>query len=178
MDEGAAEAFDAIAASLDTPMAIVTAAVDRERAGCLLGFEAQSSIEPKRLTVWLSKANHTYRVALRATHFAVHFLTAEHLDLAEHFGTLTGDDVNKFARWPATSEAGGAPLITGMPHWMVLRKVALLDEGGDHVCVVGELEAAATAGPFAPLRLSQVSHLRPGHQAEERHGPPTERAPS
>lgn len=60
------DAFDSVMASLDAPMAVVTTAVDDERAGCLIGFHAQSSIDPGRYCVWLSKANHTYRVAWRA----------------------------------------------------------------------------------------------------------------
>ncbi len=84
-------------ASLDPPMVVVTTAVAGERAGCLVGFHSQSSIDPPRYDVWLSKANHTYRVALRSTHLAVHLLTADDLAVAEHFGTLTGDEVDKFA---------------------------------------------------------------------------------
>ncbi|MGW5300567.1 hypothetical protein ACWEQV_20200 [Rhodococcus aetherivorans] len=57
-----------------------------------------------------------------------------------------------------------------------MRRVALLDEGGDHVCVVTEPVAVTTCGRLTPLRLSAVAHLRPGHSAAERPHPATERA--
>jgi flavin reductase (DIM6/NTAB) family NADH-FMN oxidoreductase RutF len=174
----AADAFESIVGSLDGAMVVVTTAVDSERAGCLVGFHAQSSIEPKRLAVWLSKANHTYRVALRAKHFAVHFLATDQFAIAQHFGTKTGDDGDKFVAWPSSSGPGGVPILSDVAHWMALRRVALLDEGGDHVCLVGEVTAAWSARQFTPLRLSQVAHLQPGHDVEERHSPPTERAAS
>ena len=174
-DDGSS-AFDSIVDSLDGPMVVVTAAVDSERAGCLVGFHAQSSIDPKRLTIWLSKANHTVRVTLRATHFAVHFLAADQFAIARHFGTRSGDDGDKFLAWATSTGAGDVPLLDDVPHWMVLRRTALLDEGGDHVCVVGEVVEARSTGRFVPLRLAQVIDLRAGHGAEERPGPATERA--
>ena len=72
----AEERFGALMGALDAPMAVVTTTAGGERGGCLIGFHAQSSIDPARYTVWLSKANHTYRLALRASHLAVHFLAA------------------------------------------------------------------------------------------------------
>jgi hypothetical protein len=56
-----------------------------------------------------------------------------------------------------------------------VRKVAVLDEGGDHVCVVTEPVSVRHASPFEPLMLSHLQGLRAGHNAEERHGPPTMR---
>jgi hypothetical protein len=52
--------FGTIASSLDAALIVVTAAEGRQRAGCLVGFHSQSSIEPWRYCVWLSKANYTY----------------------------------------------------------------------------------------------------------------------
>jgi flavin reductase (DIM6/NTAB) family NADH-FMN oxidoreductase RutF len=167
------DAFDSLMASLDGPMAVVTTAVAGERAGCLVGFHAQSAIDPERYCVWLSKANHTYRLALRSTHLAVHFLTEDDLAVAEHFGTLTGDDVDKFEGIAVAEGVDGVPLLEACPQRMVVRRVALLDEGGDHVCLTAECLDATTTGSFTPLRLSQVDHLVPGHDAEERADPPT-----
>jgi len=42
------DGFHDLAADLDYPMLIVTAAADGERAGCLVGFAAQCSIDPLR----------------------------------------------------------------------------------------------------------------------------------
>ena len=162
--------------SLDNALIVVTTAEGHERAGCLVGFHAQSSIDPCRYGVWLSKANYTYRVALRATHLAVDFLTSGDLSLAERFGTLTGDKTDKFAGLRVSPGAGGVPVLEDIPHRLVLRRIVLLDEGGDHVCVTGEPLAAASIGAFEPLRLSQVGHLEPGHGPQERPEPPTERA--
>ena len=168
--------FDEIMASLDAPMAIVTAAAGDERAGCLIGFHSQGSIHPRRYALWLSKANHTFRVALLAEHLALHLLTTRDHDLAELFGTLSGDDVDKFARCEWRPSAEGPPLLERCPNRMVLRRTAMLDEGGDHVCVVTEPVAASSGGRFTPLRLTDVSRLDPGHEVDERPLPPTERA--
>ena len=170
------EVLSAIMESLDPALIVVTTAVGKERAGCLAGFHSQSSIDPPRYTIWLSKANHTYRVALRASHLAVHFLTSADMPLAERFGTLTGDATDKFAGLGTTTDLGGAPILLDCAHRLVGRKVAVLDEGGDHVCVVTQTVAAHNGGAFEPLRLSRAAHLQPGHESQERHGPPTERA--
>jgi len=134
----ARSAFETITAAMDAPLVVVTTAVDDERAGCLVGFHAQSSIEPERYCLWLSKANHTYRVALRATHMCIHFLTDTDLPLAELFGTQTGDNVDKFAGLEVAIGEGGVPIVAGCAHRLVVRRVALLDENGDHVCISTE----------------------------------------
>jgi flavin reductase (DIM6/NTAB) family NADH-FMN oxidoreductase RutF len=170
------DTFADIMSGLDNVLIVVTTAEGHERAGCLVGFHAQSSMDPGRYAVWLSKANYTYRVALRATHLGVHFLTSADQSLADRFGTLTGDNTDKFAGLRVSPGAGGVPVLEDIPHWVVLRRIALLDEGGDHVCVTGEPVAARSAGPFEPLRLSMVGHLVPGHGPRERPDPPTERA--
>jgi flavin reductase (DIM6/NTAB) family NADH-FMN oxidoreductase RutF len=163
-------------ASLDTPLVVVTTAVAAERAGCLVGFHAQSSIDPERYCVWLSKANHTYRVALRSTHLGIHFLSSDQGALAELFGTQTGDVTDKFAGLDVAAGPAGVPVLDACAHRLVVRRVALLDEGGDHVCISTEPVSAVSAGSFEPLRLSQAAHLTPGHQNDERNNPPTERA--
>ncbi len=170
------EAFNRLVGGLDRPMIVVTASVDGERAGCLVGFHAQSSIDPSRYSLWLSKANHTYRVAQYATHFGVHFLAESDRELAKVFGTLTGDQVDKFAGLDVRAGAGDAPILTACANTMVVRKHAVLDEGGDHVCVVTEPVEVHDQVPFAPLLLSHVKDLEPGHPAEDRDEPSSMRA--
>jgi flavin reductase (DIM6/NTAB) family NADH-FMN oxidoreductase RutF len=162
------DAFTDLMASLDTPMSVVTTAVGEARAGCLVGFQAQSSIRPARFVVWLSKANHTYRLVMHAEHLAVHFLTTDDRDLAELFGTETGDEVDKFARCDWRPGRSGVPLLDRCPNRVVLARHVILDEGGDHICLVGRALDVAGAGRFTPLRLGAVNDLRPGHEAEER----------
>lgn len=170
------DAFDALAAGTEPAMVVVTTAEGDERAGCLVGFHSQSSIDPPRYAVWLSKANHTYRVALRATHLAVHFLAEEQRDLAEHFGTLTGDDTDKFTGLATEPGPGGVPLLADVPARLVVRRLALLDEGGDHVCLTTEPVRVDGSAPSMPLRLAACTDLDPGHGNTERPRPPTERA--
>ena len=170
------DSFGAVTSSLDPPLIVVTTATAGERAGRLVGFHCQASIEPLRYCVWRSKANHTYRVALRATHLALHFLTAGDLPFAERFGTLTGDRADKFAGLAVEQGPGGVPLLAGCPHWLAARRTTLVDEGGDHVCVMTQPVSVHAGNSFTPFRLSQAAHLEPGHGNEERPAPPTERA--
>lgn len=162
--------------SLDPAMIIVTTAVDGERGGCLVGFHSQAGIDPLRYAVWLSKANHTYRLALHSAYLGVHFLTAEDRDLAKHFGTTSGDDIDKFTDVQYEEGPDGIPVLTTCAHRLVLRRQALVDEGSDHVCFTGDVISGGSDEAFTPLRFSEVQDLDAGHGAEERPSPPTERA--
>jgi flavin reductase (DIM6/NTAB) family NADH-FMN oxidoreductase RutF len=158
--------FDEIVADTDPAMVVVTTAgPDGERAGCLVGFWSQSSIEPRRLALWLSRVNRTYRVAMTADHLAVHVLTAGDDDVAALFGGHTGDDEDKFAQTAWTPGPGGVPVLDRCPHRVVVRRIAVHDDGGDHVCVTGEPVEVASPGPSTPLRLSATRDIAPGHPA-------------
>lgn len=162
------DAFTAVMASADPAMIVVTTVAESERAGCLVGFHAQSGITPERYCIWLSKANHTYRVGLRATDFAIHFLTPADLDLAERFGTLTGEDTDKFSGLDVQPDERGLPLLADCPQRLLVERIALLDDGADHVCLTTRVRSAQLPGPFEPLRLSAVAHLRAGRDSDDR----------
>src|SRR4051812_6447433 len=77
------QGFEALSGRLDYPMAVVTLQVDGKRAGCLVGFATQCSIDPVRYLVCLSHKNHTYRVAQQGVQrLAVHLLEPDQTDLA------------------------------------------------------------------------------------------------
>lgn len=162
------DTFDTLMASADPPLVVLTTTAEKVRAGCLVGFHAQSSITPQHYCVWLSKANHTYRAALRAAHFAVHFLTTGDVALAERFGTLSGEDTDKFAGLDVDLDRFGVPLIRACPNRMSLDRIAVLDDGSDHVCLTARVRSAHTSGGFVPLRVSSAAHLVPGHDSDER----------
>lgn len=168
------EAFDALVGELVTPMAVVTTASPgggEPRAGCLVGFHGQCGLEPRRYAVWLSKANRTYRVGVLADTFAVHLLGRDDGEVAALFGTETGDEVDKLARGAWTEGPGGVPLLDACPNRLVGRRVALLDAGADHVCVVLAPVRVDHAGLGPQLSLPDVAGLEPGHGAGERQRP-------
>ncbi len=86
---------------------------------------------------------------------------------------MPGEDVDKFEGLDLRDGPDGVQLLDRCPHRLTLRRRVLVDEGGDHVCLVAECLDAETSGSFEPLRLSQVTHLSPGHENDERADPPT-----
>ncbi|MEU0072776.1 flavin reductase family protein [Streptomyces sp. NPDC006332] len=160
--------MDAFIDRLNPDMCVVTATADGERAGCLVGFSSQCSINPARFVVWLSRMNHTYRVARSARHLGVHLLTREQRDLAELFGSRTGDRTDKFehVRWQEGPQ--GAIVLRDAAAWYV-GTVMLRADAGDHVGFVLDPVAAgaredADDGPL--LRLDEAKTIPPGHPAD------------
>src|SRR3954469_17147366 len=139
--DAAAEAertFTSLMGELDYPMFIVTTvAADGERSGCLIGVATQISINPPRFLAGLSHKNRTYRVAQRAEHLAVHFVPADGTELAELFGSETGDEIDKFERCEWHEGPAGVPIVEGLPNWFVGRILDRLD-AGDHDAMILE----------------------------------------
>ncbi|MCW2873096.1 flavin reductase family protein [Actinacidiphila oryziradicis] len=105
------------------------------------GFTATSftsvSLEPALVSFHLGLTASTARAVRAAERFAVHILGAEHAALAQGFAR-SGTD--RFAGVPWKPSPDGLPLLDGVPAWLTAR-VVLRQEIGDHLHVVGEVEA-------------------------------------
>src|SRR3954464_10739812 len=159
--EDAVRTFNSLMSELDYPMFIVTTvADDGERSGCLIGFATQISIKPPRFLAGLSHKNHTYGVAQRAEHLAVHFVPADGEAIAELFGSETGDEIDKFERWDWHEGPGGVPIVEDLPNWFVGRIVGRLD-GGDHDAMILEPLAGERQAEEEELTFHRAKRNRP-----------------
>ena len=151
------------AGELDYPMFIVTVAAGGERSGCLIGFATQGSIDPARFLICLSDKNRTYRVAQGADVLGVHVVPADRDDLAQLFGSFTGDDIDKFARCEWQEGPEGVPVLGGCPNWFVGRVLERLDVG-DHQALLLEPVAVGEGEP-SQLSFHRAKRMEPGHEA-------------
>jgi flavin reductase (DIM6/NTAB) family NADH-FMN oxidoreductase RutF len=149
---------------IDYPMLIITAGAGGERAGCLVGFWTQCSIDPLRFLVCLSDKNRTYRVAQDAELLAVHLVPADREDLVELFGSQTGDDVDKFARAEWHEGPGGTPVLDGCPNRFVGLILDRFDVGDHQAQLLEPVEAAAGAD-VRQFPFHRAKRLEPGHEA-------------
>jgi len=156
--------FESLAARLDYPIFVVTVASATERDGCLVGFTTQSSVDPPRFIVCLSDKNRTFRIASEADVMIVHLVPADAFELAELFGSQTGDDVDKFERCPWSRGPEGTPVLADCPTWfagLILERF----RAGDHWGFLLEPfdGEAASGGEYLTFQRAKV--LEPGHEA-------------
>jgi flavin reductase (DIM6/NTAB) family NADH-FMN oxidoreductase RutF len=160
----ATTAFDALVGELDYPMFIATTRTGDRLGGCLLGFATQTSIDPPRFLVCLSRRNRTYRLARAADALAVHFVPREAAELADLFGGETGDEVDKFARCDWEPGPEGLPILTACENWFAGRVLERLDLG-DHVGFLLEPVAARHDGGERGFTFHRAKRIQPGHEA-------------
>ena len=155
--------FTSLVGELDYPMFIVTTvAADGERSGCLIGFATQISISPPRFLVGLSGKNHTYRVARRAEHLAVHFVPADGEEIAELFGSETGEEVDKFTRCAWHEGPARLPILDDLPNWFAGR-IRERIPAGDHDALILDPIAAAREAEEQELTFHRAKRIEPGH---------------
>jgi flavin reductase (DIM6/NTAB) family NADH-FMN oxidoreductase RutF len=157
-----AESFAELAVQLEYSMLVVTTAADGERAGCLIGFATQVSIDPPRFLACLSVKNRTYRVTERARVLVVHFVPAERSDLAELFGGKTGDELDKFERCDWRPGPDGAPIVTDLENWFAGRIMERIDFG-DHVGFLLEPIEGQVGRGTASMTFHRAKGIDPGH---------------
>ncbi|WP_068275489.1 flavin reductase family protein [Aldersonia kunmingensis] len=165
MDEERAHAFEKMMDELDYPMFVVTTRAGDRLAGCLVGFATQTSIDPPRFLVGLSKLNHTFRIAVDAPGLVVHIVAREHRDLVELFGGTTGDEVDKFAQCEWSDGPMGIPVLHAAAGWFSGRTLASFDVG-DHMAFQlepGPGEVGSMVGEL--VTYQDVFGLKPGHEA-------------
>jgi flavin reductase (DIM6/NTAB) family NADH-FMN oxidoreductase RutF len=156
--------FNRLMGDLDYPMFIVTTVAADERAGCLVGFATQTSIDPPRFLVCLSRKNRTFRVARDAELLGVHLVPADAEELAELFGGETGDEVDKFARTAWRPGPGGVPLLDACGNRFAGRILDRID-AGDHVAHLLEPVLVEQKTPADEFTFHRAKRIEPGHPA-------------
>jgi flavin reductase (DIM6/NTAB) family NADH-FMN oxidoreductase RutF len=152
-----------LVSELDYPMYVVTATNGEERAGCLVGFTTQCSINPPRFLVCLSDKNKTFRVARGADVLVVHLVPEDGEAIAELFGSQTGDEIDKFARCAWHPGPGGTPVLDDCPNWFAGRILERMPVG-DHVAHLLEPIAAHSDPSERPFTFHRAKRIKPGHE--------------
>jgi flavin reductase (DIM6/NTAB) family NADH-FMN oxidoreductase RutF len=150
--------------AVDYPMYIVTVAAGDERAGCLVGFTTQCSIDPPRFLACLSEKNRTFRVAQRSDMLVVHLVPDTEAGLARLFGSETGDDADKFARCEWSPGPGGAPVLAACRNWFAGRVVDRWPAGDHWAFVLDAVEAQSDPDQGA-FSFHRARRFEPGHEA-------------
>lgn len=155
---------NAVLAGLEYPMVVVTASDGHRRAGCLVGFHTQCSIEPLHYLVCISEANGTLAVAMAADVLAVHFLVPGDIELARLFGEQTGDEIDKFTRCEWTAGPSGVPILALGGGWLAGPVISRVSSG-DHVAMIIGVSAAGPARQEGQLGSPMARQLHAGHPA-------------
>jgi flavin reductase (DIM6/NTAB) family NADH-FMN oxidoreductase RutF len=155
--------FSELVSQLDYSLFIVTVAHDGDRAGCLVGFASQVSIDPARFLVGLSIKNRTYRLARETGTLIVHPVPEDAERLAVLFGGESGDEVDKFEHCDWTDGPGGAPVLRDLPNWFAGRVLERIDFG-DHVGFLLEPERVRQSESRDTFTFRRGCWIDPGHE--------------
>jgi flavin reductase (DIM6/NTAB) family NADH-FMN oxidoreductase RutF len=148
--------------TLDYPVYIATTSVNNEPSGCLIGFATQCSVHPPRFLACISKKNHTFKLAKRASVLAVHVVDHRNRALAELFGGETGDETDKFKQvhWRFVD---GAPVLDNCARWFTGRVLGHLDLG-DHMGHLLEPVTVETGDACDQMTYQKARNIPPGHK--------------
>jgi flavin reductase (DIM6/NTAB) family NADH-FMN oxidoreductase RutF len=159
------DAFETIVGRLDYPMFVATTVgADGERAGCLVGFATQTSIDPPRFLICISDKNRTYRVLQGADAMALHVVPEDAHDVVELFGGETADDIDKFERCEWRPGPAELPILARCPSWFAGR-ILERRQIGDHVGHLIEPFAGDAGYEGRAFPFSRAKHVDPGHEA-------------
>ena len=142
------EEFRAALGMFATGVTIVTA---RTAKGALVGLTANSfnsvSLNPP-LVLWsLGKSAGSMAAFSAGSHYAIHILRAEQLELAKKFAT---PGIDRFAGVSFSNGSAGAPLIDGVAATFECFNRSRYEEG-DHVIFVGQVERCSYFAGASPL---------------------------
>ena len=120
----------------------------------------QSSFTPRQVTFALAKKAHTHQVIADGGVFSVNIFHKDDAEIIQNFtkSREKNPDKVKNANYHAGAETG-CPIIEGTAAWLECRVVNIVDNGGDHDLIVGEVVGAGVNNKNEPgdtLTLPQL----------------------
>lgn len=134
-----------------TGVALVTAVVDGEPLGMVVGSFTSVSLDPPLVAYLPMKSSGTYARLRAADSFCINVLAADQLQTCRHFAGRAEDKFGSVAWHPSPS---GAPILDEAVSWIDCTLENTFD-GGDHDIVVGRVGALGVQRPVLPLLFFQ-----------------------
>jgi flavin reductase (DIM6/NTAB) family NADH-FMN oxidoreductase RutF len=140
-----------------TGVVLITAVVDGEPVGMLVGSFTSVSLDPPLVAFLPDKNSSTFKTLRRATSFVVNVLAANQEGICRTFASKAVVDKWDKVGWrPAAS---GAPILDGAVAWIDCQ-VDHLSDAGDHYLVMGRIRDLGTGAPGLPLLFFQGGYGR------------------
>jgi len=114
------------------------------------GWITQVSFQPLFLALSINPTHASYPILAAGGAFSVNILRRGQLELARHFGTQSGREVDKLRGMRWEPGLGGAPLLLDAAAYLECR-VAGRHPAGDHELVVGQVTGGRVLDPGAPV---------------------------
>ncbi len=129
----------------------------------------QASFDPLLVALVVNPENFSYGLLQQSRAFVLNLLRKGQLDLARHFGTQSGRNLNKLEGHGWRAGALGAPILLDAAAYLECRMVGSLP-AGDHQVILGQAVAgevmADTAEPMIYAETGDIdgsSELYPDH---------------
>lgn len=138
---------------------VVGAAHGGQRDAFTAGWITQVSFDPLLLVLSVNPTHASYPILIASGAFAVSILRQGQLELARHFGTQSGREVDKLAGQRWQSAPGGAPVLSDALGYLECR-VAGRYPAGDHELVLGQVLGGRVLAPDAsPMTYAETGNL-------------------
>lgn len=114
----------------------------------VLNWASQVSFEPRLVALGLAKNAYSHGLVQQGKVFAVNLLNKADADLIKPFTKGRAKNPDKMKNVPYTpGPETGCPILEGAAAYFECRVVNILDVGGDHDIVVGEVIGAGVNNP-------------------------------
>lgn len=134
-----------------TGVTVMTTTVDGQPHGMTANAVSSVSLDPALVLVCVDRGTVMSEAVRAGGCFALSVLADDQRELSNRFADPSRPTGHpQFAGVAARAEATGAPVLDGALGWVDCRVWAEYD-GGDHIIVVGEVEALDTGDERAPL---------------------------
>jgi flavin reductase (DIM6/NTAB) family NADH-FMN oxidoreductase RutF len=119
----------------------------------------QVSFDPLLLGLSVNPDNFSYPLLKQSGVFVLNVLHTGQLDVARHFGTLSGRTVDKLKGRPWHAGRHGAPILEEAAAYLECRVVGTMP-AGDHQLIVGQAVAGeVTDDTAAPMTYAETGDL-------------------
>lgn len=138
---------------------VIGVAHDEQQDGFTAAFVVQASYRPLLLAACVNPHNASHALLRASGGFVVNVLKRGQLDLARHFGTHSGRDIDKLAGVPWHAAVGGAPVLDDALAYFDCRVAGTLP-AGDHEIVLGRVVGGVILDADAePMNYAETGEM-------------------
>lgn len=138
----------------------ITSCTEDDANGMVANWITQVSFEPRLVAVGLQKTSYTHELVEKGRKFAINIVREEDADVIMPLTKgreKNPDKMKEITYSPAPNT--GCPILEGVAAYLECEVVDLIDVGGDHDLLVGEVVGAEVRKPSEPKETLSLPDL-------------------